>query len=108
MVFIHNTVFHTWLGEKMPSIKATKNLVKKIAKNYSLPYYTLTPTFSICPNHGYINGEEKYCPKCKNEGKTTKCEVYSRVVGYLRPVEQWNEGKQEEFKDRANFSKSAK
>ncbi len=102
------TVFHTWLGEKMPSIEATKNLVKKIANNYSLPYYTLTPTFSICPIHGYINGEEKYCPKCKDEGKTTKCEVYSRVVGYLRPVEQWNEGKQEEFKDRANFSKSAK
>ncbi len=92
------TVFHTFLGEKMPSIEATKKLVRRVAQNYELPYYTLTPTFSICPEHGYLKGEHIFCPKCKKA-----CEVYSRVVGYLRPVNQWNDGKQAEYSDRREF-----
>lgn len=92
------TVFHTFLGERMPSLEATRSLVRKIAENFSLPYYTLTPTFSICPEHGYVRGEHIFCPDCKKA-----CEVYSRVVGYLRPVNQWNEGKQAEFSDRRPF-----
>jgi len=86
------------LGERMPSLEATRSLVRKIAENFSLPYYTLTPTFSICPEHGYVRGEHIFCPDCKKA-----CEVYSRVVGYLRPVNQWNEGKQAEFSDRRPF-----
>jgi len=94
------TVFHGFLGERIWDKNMTKNLVRKIAENYSLPYFTLTPTFSICPVHGYISGEHYTCPKCVVEQKT---EVYSRVVGYIRPVSQWNKGKQEEFKDRKEF-----
>jgi len=97
------TVLHGFLGEAMPTIEATKNLVRKIAENFHLPYYTLTPNFSICPTHGYIAGKHETCPKC---GK--KCEVWSRSVGYLRPVEQWNAGKQAEFKDRKTFDKQIK
>ena len=92
------TVFHTFLGERLPSVEATRSLVRKIAENFSLPYYTLTPTFSICPEHGYVKGEHIFCPDCKKA-----CEVYSRVVGYLRPVNQWNDGKQAEFADRRSF-----
>jgi ribonucleoside-triphosphate reductase len=92
------TVFHGFVGEKMPSAEATKKLVKRIAENYRLPYFTITPTFSICPNHGYISGEHFKCPQCKKE-----CEVYSRVVGYIRPIQQWNAGKQEEFKNRKEY-----
>ncbi len=95
------TVLHGFLGERLWDIKTTKNLVRKIAENYSLPYFTLTPTFSICPIHGYLEGEHQFCPKCVVEQKT---EVYSRVVGYIRPVEQWNKGKQAEFGDRKEFS----
>ena len=94
------TVLHGFLGERMPSTEATKQLVRSIAENFHLPYYTLTPTFSICPNHGYVTGEQATCPTC---GET--CEVWSRSVGYLRPVDQWNEGKQEEFKDRTTFDR---
>ncbi|MDY6788596.1 MAG: ribonucleoside triphosphate reductase [Candidatus Nanohaloarchaea archaeon] len=97
------TVFHAWLGEAMPSVEATKRLIKRIAENYSLPYYTLTPSFSICPKHGYQSGEHEHCPQCEKAGEKTKCEVYSRVVGYLRPTEQWNPGKQEEFTDRSDY-----
>ncbi len=92
------TVFHAFLGERLPSGQAVKRLVQKIAENYRLPYFTLTPTFSICMEHGYISGERAKCPKCGKE-----CEVYSRVVGYLRPVSQWNAGKQAEFADRLLF-----
>ncbi|NIA11054.1 MAG: ribonucleoside triphosphate reductase [Nitrospiraceae bacterium] len=99
------TVFHIYLGESKPSSESIKNLVKKVCHNYSLPYFTITPTFSICPKHGYIFGGHQYCPKCMVEGTKTKCEVYSRVVGYLRPVDQWNAGKQEEFKERELFDK---
>ncbi|MFH0864400.1 MAG: ribonucleoside triphosphate reductase [Candidatus Gottesmanbacteria bacterium] len=94
------TVLHGFLGESMVDKEAVKALVKKIAKTYHLPYYTLTPTFSVCPTHGYLKGEQKNCPEC---GKT--CEVWSRVVGYLRPIVQWNAGKQTEFKDRKTYNK---
>jgi ribonucleoside-triphosphate reductase len=97
------TVLHMYLGEKNPDPNAVKQLVRKVAENYHLPYYTVTPTFSICPTHDYIAGEHEFCPSCKTEGKTTACEVYSRVVGYLRPVNQWNKGKQREFHDRIVF-----
>jgi ribonucleoside-triphosphate reductase (formate) len=94
------TVLHGFLGERLWDIQTTKNLVRKIAENYSLPYFTLTPTFSICPTHGYLSGEHEFCPKCVIE---QRAEVYSRVVGYIRPVEQWNNGKKEEFCDRKEF-----
>jgi len=94
------TVLHGFLGEKINDIETTKNLVKKIAESYTLPYFTLTPTFSICPTHGYLAGEHHTCPKCVVKQET---EVYSRVVGYIRPVKQWNKGKKEEFGDRKEF-----
>ena len=97
------TVLHVFLGEEEPSSTATKKLVRKIAENYSLPYYTMTPTFSVCPEHGYIAGKHETCPTCADQNKATSCEVYSRVVGYLRPVNQWNLGKQQEFSDRKTF-----
>ncbi|MCD6226404.1 MAG: ribonucleoside triphosphate reductase [Candidatus Aenigmarchaeota archaeon] len=92
------TVFHTFLGESLGPNGITAKLVKKIAYNFKIPYYTITPTFSFCQDHGYIKGEHFKCPTC---GKPT--EVYSRVVGYIRPVSHWNEGKQEEFKERRTF-----
>lgn len=97
------TVLHIFLGEEEPSPSATKSLVRKVAENYALPYYTITPTFSVCPDHGYIAGEHQYCPNCEASKKTTECEIYSRVVGYIRPVNQWNKGKQQEFRDRKTF-----
>jgi ribonucleoside-triphosphate reductase (formate) len=98
------TVLHIFVGEEDPSPSAVKKLVRKVAENYTLPYYTITPTFSVCPDHGYISGEHAQCPRCAAEQKTTQCEVYSRVVGYIRPVNQWNKGKQQEFKDRRMFT----
>jgi len=92
------TVFHTFAGERIKDPSAVKGLIRKICYHYRLPYLTFTPTFSICPSHGYISGEVATCPKCKSE-----CEVYSRVVGYLRPVKQWNKGKQEEFRLRKTY-----
>lgn len=97
------TVFHTFLGEKQLPIESVKALIKKITANFKLPYITLSPTFSVCPEHGYLFGEHKQCPKCAEEGVVTSCEVFSRIVGYLRPVSQWNDGKQEEFNDRKLF-----
>lgn len=94
------TVLHLFLGEKISDPLTAKNLIKKIFENFHLPYVTLTPTFSICPVHGYIAGEHFYCPQCTIK---QPCEVYSRIVGYLRPVSQWNTGKQEEFKERKEF-----
>ncbi len=94
------TVLHLFLGERISDINTAKALVKKVFENFHLPYITLTPTFSICPIHGYISGEHFFCPKCTIE---QPCEVYSRVVGYLRPVRQWNDGKQQEFKERKEF-----
>ena len=95
------TVMHVYLGERLPSIRTTKELVRRIAERYRLPYFTLTPTFSICPVHGYLSGEHFECPKC---GRT--CEVYSRVVGYLRPIQQWNKGKRAEYSRRKVFAPS--
>ncbi len=99
------TVFHTFIGENQLPVESVKQLVKKITHHFKLPYLTLSPTFSICPDHGYIFGEHEHCPKCQAIGKEQKCTVFSRIVGYLRPVDQWNEGKQEEFKERALFDK---
>lgn len=94
------TVFHAFLGEKnLPALSA-RQLVRKITSNFRLPYVTLTPTFSICHVHGYLAGEHRKCPHCMDEGESTDCLVFSRIVGYLRPVEQWNAGKQVEFRDR--------
>ena len=94
------TVLHVFLGEKISDPNQAKNLVKKIFENYSLPYITLTPTFSICPTHGYISGEHFECPQCTIK---QPCEVYSRVVGYIRPVQQWHKGKQAEYGERKEF-----
>ncbi|MEM2940437.1 MAG: ribonucleoside triphosphate reductase [Thermoproteota archaeon] len=95
------TVVHVWLGESNPPVESVAVLVRKICENFKLPYFTLTPTFSICPEDGYLSGEQPACPKC---GRNT--EIYSRVVGYLRPVDQWNAGKQEEFKQRKVFDRA--
>ena len=88
------TVMHAFLGERLPSGKEAKVLVKKIFEKSQMPYLSITPTFSVCPNHGYLSGEHFTCPKCLIE---QPCEVYSRVVGYLRPVQQWNKGKVSEY-----------
>lgn len=97
-LYTSGTVFHTFLGEKLPDWKAAANLVKKISDNYRLPYYTLSPTYSICPDHGYIKGETYICPEC---GKKT--EVWSRITGYYRPIQNWNDGKAQEFQDRQEY-----
>ena len=94
-LYTSGTVFHAFLGEKLPDWKAAATLVRKIAENYELPYYTLSPTYSVCKNHGYIAGEVYECPQCHEE-----TEVYSRITGYYRPVKNWNDGKSQEFKDR--------
>ena len=94
-LYTSGTVFHAFLGEKLPDWKAAASLVRKIAENYKLPYYTMSPTYSVCSEHGYLAGEQNTCPIC---GK--KAEVYSRITGYYRPVQNWNEGKVQEFKDR--------
>lgn len=94
-LYTSGTVFHAFLGEKLPDWKAAANLVRKIAENYRLPYYTLSPTYSVCREHGYIQGEHYTCPKCG-----ASAEVYSRITGYYRPVQNWNDGKSQEFKDR--------
>ena len=99
------TVFHAFLGEKISNPESVKSLIKKIFIKFHLPYFTFTPTFSICPHHGYLAGEHWTCPKCTIE---QPCEVYSRVVGYLRPISQWNKGKQEEYKERKEFKVKAK
>ena len=97
-LYTSGTVFHAFLGEKLPDWKAAANLVRTIAENYKLPYYTLSPTYSVCKNHGYITGEQYKCDKC---GEDT--EVYSRITGYYRPVQNWNDGKAQEFKDRKEY-----
>jgi ribonucleoside-triphosphate reductase len=91
-------VLHLYLGERLYDTEVCKSLIKKIFTNYKLPYISITPTFSICNTHGYIAGEHFTCPECGGD-----TEVWSRVVGYLRPVDQWNAGKQEEFKGRKTF-----
>lgn len=98
-LYTSGTVFHTFLGEKLPDYKAAAKLVKTIADNYRLPYYTISPTYSICEDHGYLKGEVKTCPIC---GKKT--EVWSRITGYYRPVQNWNDGKAQEFKQRTEYT----
>ncbi len=93
------TVLHLFLGEQVGEIETVKSLIRKVAANYRLPYFTLTPTFSVCPSHGYLSGEQIRCSRCDRE-----TEVYSRVVGYLRPVKQWNDGKQAEYCRRTTFT----
>ncbi len=102
-LYTSGTVFHAFLGEKLPDWKAAANLVRTIAENYRLPYYTMSPTYSICSEHGYLAGEQKICPKC---GKVT--EVYSRITGYYRPVQNWNEGKLQEYSDRTEYIVNSK
>ncbi|MBQ3164470.1 MAG: ribonucleoside triphosphate reductase [Lachnospiraceae bacterium] len=97
-LYTSGTVFHAFLGEKLPDWKAAASLVRTIAENYKLPYYTLSPTYSICKEHGYLAGEHKVCPKC---GKTT--EIYSRITGYYRPVQNWNDGKLQEYNNRTEY-----
>ena len=97
-LYTSGTVFHAFLGEKLPDWKAAAKLVRTIAENYKLPYYTLSPTYSICKDHGYIAGEVKECPHC---GKKT--EIYSRITGYYRPVQNWNDGKLQEYANRVEY-----
>ena len=94
-------MFHTYLGEKLPSWKSAANLVRTIAENYRLPYYSISPTYSVCKNHGYIAGEQYICPECGE-----KTEVYSRITGYYRPVQNWNDGKAQEYRERLVYSES--
>ena len=98
-LYTSGTVFHAFLGEKLPDWKAAANLVRKIAENYKLPYYTMSPTYSVCKDHGYLTGEQFTCPICGE-----KTEVYSRITGYYRPVQNWNDGKAQEFKDRKVYN----
>jgi ribonucleoside-triphosphate reductase len=100
-LYTGGTVFHIFLGERLHSWESAAELIRKVSWNSRLPYFTLTPTFSVCQTHGYTSGEHKQCPTCG-----APCEVYSRVVGYLRPVDQWNDGKQAEFAIRRAFDKS--
>ena len=98
-LYTSGTVFHAFLGEKLPDWKAAANLVRKIAENYKLPYYTMSPTYSVCKDHGYLTGEQFTCPICGQ-----KTEVYSRITGYYRPVQNWNDGKAQEYKDRLVYN----
>ena len=98
-LYTSGTVFHAFLGEKLPDWKAAATLVRRIAENYTLPYYTLSPTYSVCKSHGYLAGEQYTCPEC---GAQT--EVYSRITGYYRPVQNWNDGKTQEYKDRKVYN----
>ncbi len=101
-LYTSGTVFHAFLGEKLPDWRAAATLVRKIAENYRLPYYTLSPTYSVCRNHGYVAGEAFKCPDCGE-----KTEVYSRITGYYRPVQNWNDGKSQEYKDRRVYDAGA-
>ena len=98
-LYTSGTVFHAFLGEKLPDWKAAATLVRKIAENYRLPYYTMSPTYSVCKNHGYITGEVFVCPDCGQ-----KTEVYSRITGYYRPIQNWNDGKTQEYNDRREYN----
>ena len=97
--YTSGTVFHAFLGEKLPDWKAAADLVRKIAENHKLPYYTMSPTYSVCADHGYLSGEQHVCPHCGKEA-----EVYSRITGYYRPVKNWNDGKTQEYKDRKVYN----
>ena len=98
-LYTSGTVFHAFIGEKLPDWKAAATLVRRIAENHRLPYYTISPTYSVCRTHGYISGEHYTCPKCGEPS-----EVYSRITGYYRPVQNWNAGKTQEFKERKLYN----
>jgi ribonucleoside-triphosphate reductase len=98
ILYTSGTVFHGFVGEKLPDWQTAAGIVKKVAENYKLPYFTLSPTYSICSSHGYLNGEVDVCPTCGR-----KTEIFSRITGYYRPVQNWNDGKQQEFKDRKTY-----
>ena len=98
-LYTSGTVFHAFLGEKLPDWQSAANLIRKIAENYKLPYYTLSPTYSICKQHGYLEGEQFTCPICGSDA-----EVYSRITGYYRPVQNWNDGKTQEYKERKVYN----
>src|SRR5574344_695600 len=99
VLYTSGTVFHAFLGEKLPDWKSAANLVKKIAENYKLPYFTLSPTYSVCKTHGYMSGEHFKCPICGEDA-----EVYSRITGYYRPIQNWNDGKRQEYDDRQEYN----
>jgi ribonucleoside-triphosphate reductase len=98
-MYTGGTVFHAFIGEAISDVEACKQLVKRIATNYHVPYFTISPTFSVCALHGYLKGEQFSCPNCGEE-----TEVYSRIVGYYRPVQNWNLGKKSEYHDRRSFA----
>jgi len=98
-LYTSGTVFHAYLGEKLPDWKAAASIVRKIAENYRLPYYSISPTYSVCTDHGYIAGENFKCPICGKDA-----EVYSRITGYYRPVRNWNDGKSQEYKERKTYN----
>ncbi|MDD2375001.1 MAG: ribonucleoside triphosphate reductase [Eubacteriales bacterium] len=98
-LYTSGTVFHIFLGEKLPDWRSTARLIKTVAENYRLPYYTMSPTYSVCPDHGYLPGEQTNCPTCGRE-----TEVYSRITGYYRPLKNWNDGKQQEYKERKEYA----
>ncbi len=98
-LYTSGTVFHGYLGEKLPNWQSAAKLVRIIAENYKLPYYTLSPTYSVCRDHGYLAGEQFECPQCG-----MKTEVYSRITGYYRPVQNWNDGKVQEYKERTVYN----
>jgi ribonucleoside-triphosphate reductase len=98
-LYTSGTVFHIFLGEKLPDWRSTARLIKTVAENYRLPYYTMSPTYSVCPDHGYLPGEQTKCPTCGRE-----TEVYSRITGYYRPLKNWNDGKQQEYKERKEYA----
>ncbi|MFA6749691.1 MAG: anaerobic ribonucleoside-triphosphate reductase, partial [Candidatus Riflebacteria bacterium] len=102
------TVLHLYLGERIADAESCKRLVQKSLTQFRLPYITITPTFSICPEHGYISGEHQFCPKCDetaaDDNNRTECEVWTRVMGYFRPVSQFNAGKKSEYKERVTLN----
>jgi ribonucleoside-triphosphate reductase len=102
-LYTGGTVLHLYMPERVSSSKACKQIVRKSLENFRLPYLTISPTFSTCPTHGYLKGEHTTCPKCEEEGKIQECEVWTRVMGYHRPVSQYNKGKKSEYKERVCF-----
>lgn len=100
-------MLHLYMGERVSSAKACKELVRRSLAAFKVPYITITPTFSICPTHGYLAGEHFDCPKCADRGREQACEVWTRVMGYFRPVTSFNTGKQSEYKERQMFTEQA-
>jgi ribonucleoside-triphosphate reductase len=109
MKYTGGTVLHLYMGERISDIAACKKLVRRSLEQFGLPYITVTPTFSICPTHGYIAGEHKFCPNCEAQaGVQTMCEIWTRVMGYHRPIQSFNDGKKSEFAERVYFDEGGK